>query len=240
MTRRPRARPAAAAPGVTSRQRVVDHGEVFTPPGLVRAMLDLVAHECDRVDARFLEPACGDGNFLAEVLRRRLAAVTARHGRSQLGWEPNALLGLACLYGVELLHDNVQRCRDRLAETFADAYRASFGDHCRPACVAAARFVAGQNVLFGDALTMAERDHDARPLVFTEWSLLPLGLFKRRRFEYRQLAPPTRADGGGLFAGTAPAPRASDDGRTVFLPTPVGDLPPIHYLSLAAQGSAAR
>src|SRR6188768_701921 len=92
---------------MNSRQRIIDHGEVFTPPGLVNDMLDLVSHECERIDSRFLEPACGDGNFLTEVLRRRLAVVDRRARRSLLTWERDALLGLACLYGVELLDDNV-------------------------------------------------------------------------------------------------------------------------------------
>src|SRR5688572_7482544 len=94
------------ARSIHTRQRVMDHGEVFTPPALVNDMLNLVAQECERVDSRFLEPACGNGNFLAEVLRRRLTMIDRRH-KPQTQWEPNALLGLACLYGIELLWDNV-------------------------------------------------------------------------------------------------------------------------------------
>ena len=60
---------------VKSKQRVADHGEVFTPPWMVEAMLDLVNDETERIDSRFLEPACGSGNFLVRILKRKLAAV---------------------------------------------------------------------------------------------------------------------------------------------------------------------
>ena len=58
---------------VKSKQRVTDHGEVFTPSWMVEDMLNLVKGESERIDSRFLEPACGDGNFLKVVLQRKLA-----------------------------------------------------------------------------------------------------------------------------------------------------------------------
>ena len=91
------------ARSVTNRQRIIDHGEVFTPPGLVNDMLDLVAHECERIDSRFLEPACGDGNFLAEVLRRKLLTVSKRHAENRDKWERDAILAVSSLYGIDLL-----------------------------------------------------------------------------------------------------------------------------------------
>jgi hypothetical protein len=77
---------------VKSRQRIIDHGEVFTPSGLVKDMLDLVARECERIDSRFLEPACGDGNFLAEVLRRKLITVDKKNPHNRDKWERDAIL----------------------------------------------------------------------------------------------------------------------------------------------------
>ncbi len=106
-----------------SRQRIIDHGEVFTPPGLVNDMLDLVAHECERVDARFLEPACGDGNFLAEVLRRKLLTVDKKNARNREKWERDAVLSVCSLYGIDLLADNIAACRERLSAVVADARR---------------------------------------------------------------------------------------------------------------------
>lgn len=218
---------------MNSRQRIIDHGEVFTPPGLVNDMLDLVAHECERVDSRFLEPACGHGNFLVEVLRRRLALVDRRY-KPRTQWEPNALLGLACLYGVELLFDNVNDCRDRLHAIFAEAYRKRFGDKARPEVPAAARHIVRCNIVQGDALkmtTVGDHVHPARPLVFTEWSLLPGGKFKRRRYEYHDLSQPPPEAASGLFVPAA-ARITDEDGKPVFIPCKVADWPAVHYLKL--------
>lgn len=215
------------------RKRVIDHGEVFTPPGLVNDMLDLVAHECERVDSRFLEPACGTGNFLAEVLRRRLALVDRRH-KSRTQWEPNALLGLACLYGIELLHDNVSDCRQRLHTLFADHYAARYGKQAKPECLAAALHIVHCNILHGDALKMTTAGddvHPARPLVFTEWSLLPGGKFKRRRYEYHDLSQPPPDAASALFV-PATARVTDEEGKPVFIPCKVADWPAVHYLKL--------
>jgi hypothetical protein len=218
---------------IVSRQRIIDHGEVYTPPGLVNDMLDLVAHECDRVDSRFLEPACGTGNFLAEVLRRRLALIDRRH-KPRTQWEPNALLGLACLYGIELLWDNVSECIERLHALFASHYSARYGKHAKPEVLAAARHILRCNILHGDALkmlTIADNVKTARPLVFTEWSLLPGGKFKRRRYEYRDLSEPPPEAGSALFI--PPTARLTDeDGNPVYIPCKVSDWPPVHYLKL--------
>ncbi len=83
---------------VKSKKRVVDHGEVFTPPWMVEAMLDLVKGETERIDSRFLEPACGSGNFLVRILQRKLAAVEIKYGRSDFERSQFALLALMCVY----------------------------------------------------------------------------------------------------------------------------------------------
>ena len=235
---RPKPAPAASAEPASasgSRQRIADHGEVFTPPGLVRDMLNLpgVADECLRVDARFLEPACGDGNFLAEVLRRRLGRVSETHPkRALIPWERDALRGLANLYGIELLPDNAGRCRARLVGVFEDLYRGRFKAKARDAVVGAARRIAAANVLLGDALSM-RHPSTHEPLVFTQWSMLTGGRFKRKRFEYRELLDPERPD-AHLFGRPATDVHA-EDGKPVFLPRAVGDLPFVHYLDLASE-----
>ena len=99
---------------IKSRERVVDHGEVFTNEREVNAMLDMVEGECERIDSRFLEPACGDGNFLAEVLRRKLEVVKRRYGSSSIDYERHAFVAVSSLYGVDLLSDNAAACRKRL------------------------------------------------------------------------------------------------------------------------------
>jgi hypothetical protein len=225
---------------VKSRQRIIDHGEVFTPPKLVNDMLDLVAHECQRIDSRFLEPACGDGNFLAEVLRRRLAVVDHRAKCAIVRWEKDALLGLACLYGIELLCDNVNECRDRLHAIFTDAYTTRFGSQARPAVLHAARHIVRTNIHQGDALamtTVGDKAFPARPLIFTEWSLLPNGQFKRHLYEYRELPPDSQKERPALFAAASQPIVNDHDGQPVFIANPLKALPLVHYLKLGLTGT---
>jgi hypothetical protein len=166
---------------VKSKQRVADHGEVFTPAWMVEDMLDLVKGETERIDSRFLEPACGDGNFLVQVLRRKLAAVELKYGQSDFERRNYALLGLMCIYGIELLPDNIVECRAHLLKIFEaylklsptdDLYRAGF-------------HVLSQNLVHGDALTM--RTHAADPITFAEWGYLGKGRFQRRDFRFDNL-----------------------------------------------------
>lgn len=163
-----------------SKQRVADHGEVFTPPRLVEAMLDLVKAETERIESRVLEPACGSGNFLVPVLRRKLVAVELKYGRSEFERRHYALLGLMCTYGIELLADNVAECRENLLEVFA-AYLAP-GDGSE--WFAAAKTVLDVNIVHGDALAMATRSGLSEPMTFAEWAYLGKGQFKRRDFRF--------------------------------------------------------
>lgn len=165
---------------VKSRQRVADHGEVFTPGWLVNDMLDLVKDETERIDSRFLEPACGSGNFLVPILKRKLAAVQARHGRSDFEKRHYALFGLMCIYGIELLADNAAECRDNLAGTFTRYLKAD------ETWTAAARAVLDVNIVQGDALAMT--DAGGEPITFAEWGYLGRGKFQRRDFRYTHLA----------------------------------------------------
>jgi hypothetical protein len=153
---------------VKSRQRIIDHGEVFTPPGLVNDMLDLIAHECERIDSRFLEPACGDGNFLAEVLRRKLLTVDTKNARTREKWERDAILAVCSLYGIDLLPDNIAACRVRLLEIVSAAHTARFKTPLPEEAARAAAYILSKNVAQGDALTF--RTTDDRPIVFPEWS----------------------------------------------------------------------
>ena len=162
---------------IKSKKRVADHGEVFTPPWLVENMLDLIKGETERIDARFLEPACGSGNFLVPVLQRKLAAVETKFGKSAFEKRHYALLALMCCYGIELLPDNIAECRANMLEVFAEylnltddadeTYRAAF-------------FVLSLNLVHGDAMTM--RDMNSAPISVVEWAYLGKGKFQRRDF----------------------------------------------------------
>ncbi len=156
---------------VRSKQRVADHGEVFTPPELVEAMIGLVESEAERIDSRFLEPACGSGNFLVAVLRRKLRTVDARYGKSEFERHHQALLALMSIYGVELLDDNVAECRANLLGLLA----AHLGLAEADAMYAAALTVVELNIVHGDALSMQTRDVVPIPVTFAEWAYLGKG-----------------------------------------------------------------
>lgn len=163
---------------VKSKQRVADHGEVFTPAWMVEAMLDLVKGETERIDSRFLEPACGSGNFLVQILRRKLAAVELKYGKSDFEKRHFALFGLMCTYGVELLPDNIAECRDNLLDIFTEYLKLDENDDLYHA----ASYVLSQNLVHGDALTML--DISKQPIIFAEWGYLGKGKFQRRDFRF--------------------------------------------------------
>lgn len=165
----------AAVKQVKSKKRVVDYGEVFTAEREVKAMCDMVGNDCERYDSRVLEPACGTGNFLSEILKRKLANVSADYKRSVFDWERYSLLAVGSLYGVDILEDNCRECRDRLYNIWDAAYRSLFKkrDLSEVVCKAI-RFVLERNIICGDALSLTEVDTHQRPtgkpIIFSEWS----------------------------------------------------------------------
>lgn len=165
---------------IKSKRRVADHGEVFTAEREVNAMLDLVKQETERVDSTFLEPACGNGNFLAAILNRKLAVVDAI-GKGRPGvWESESIKALMSIYGVDLLPDNVEECQMRLYGIWNDAYSKSCKKACNDACRTTAHFILKRNILCGDALTL--KQNDGTPIVFSEWSWVGGGRVKRRDY----------------------------------------------------------
>lgn len=180
---------------VKSKQRVAEHGEVFTPSWMVEDMLNLVQEESERIDSRVLEPACGSGNFLVPVLTRKLLTVAAKHGKSDFEKRHYALFALMCTYGIELLPDNAQECRDNLAALF-NAYLGIDEDDN---WARAARAVLAVNIVQGDALTMSMPD--GGPITFAEWGYLGKGKFQRRDFRYDELTQRSAWEAeGSLFA----------------------------------------
>ncbi|MDT8439478.1 MAG: DNA methyltransferase [Wenzhouxiangellaceae bacterium] len=180
---------------VRSKQRVADHGEVFTPGWMVDAMLDLVKEETERIDSRFLEPACGSGNFLVKILARKLAAVDLKYRKSEFERRHYALLALMSIYGIELLDDNIAECRANLLEILIFHLKLDPCDEL----VRAAHFVLSQNLVHGDALTM--RNQAGEPITFAEWAYLGKGRYQRRDFRFDVLAGSSAFSAeGSLFA----------------------------------------
>lgn len=206
---------------VISKKRVNDHGEVFTGEREVNAMLDLVKQETERIDSRFLEPACGNGNFLAEILRRKLSIVEKRYSKSQLEYERYAIIALSSIYGIELLKDNVIECRDRLLGEFSRLYLKEFKNKIKSEVLKVAEFILSRNILWGDALSLKSPD-GIEPLVFSEWSAVNGNLLKRRDYTMDNL----------LKTSTEGLPLFSDLGDDVFIPNPVAEFPLTHFLEV--------
>lgn len=170
---------------VKSKERVADFGEVFTNEREVNAMLDLVKDETENIESTFLEPACGDGNFLIEVLRRKLKVVKERYEKKEEQYEKFSIIAISSIYGVELLQDNVNACIERLFNYWNEEYTVNCkniqSDTCREAC----RYILSKNILCGDALTMLK--NDGTPIIFAEWKLVRGSLLKRRDYELSKI-----------------------------------------------------
>lgn len=165
---------------VKSRERVTQHGEVFTAEREVNAMLDLVKDETERIDSRFLEPACGDGNFLAEILRRKLSVVNKQYGKNLPDYERYSILALSSIYGVDLLEDNIEDCRERLYDIWEKDYLKKVNGQINEDCMKSAKYILSKNILCGDALTM--KKNDGNPIIFAQWDFVIGGQIKRRDY----------------------------------------------------------
>jgi hypothetical protein len=208
---------------VKSKKRVSDHGEVFTNKREVNAMLDLVKQETERVDSRFLEPACGTGNFLVEILERKLIVVEARYKKSQLEYERNAITAISSIYGVDILEDNVIACRDRLLGIFTKYYINHYKKDFNEQFLKSAQFILSKNIIWGDALTM--KTIIGTPITFSEWSAVNGSMLKRRDFQLDKLLENVEFDDSeiNLF---------SDNKEPVFIPQPVAEFPLTHFLKI--------
>ena len=208
-----------------SKKRVADHGEVFTAEREVNAMLDLVKQETERIDSRFLEPACGDGNFLAEILRRKLAVVKSRYGKHAADYERYAVIAVTSIYGVELLQDNTDECRKRMFEIFDKEYTAICKKEANDDTREAVRHILRHNILCGDALTM--KTVDGVPVIFAEWSAVNGSLLKRRDFQLSQMLEENTVNLQMDLFGEVGEYERDETGAVVL--SPIREYPPIHY-----------
>ena len=223
-----------------SRQRVRDHGEVFTNEREVKAMCDLVKDETERIDSRFLEPACGDGNFLAEILTRKLEIVKRKYKKSSLDYEKNAVLAASSIYGVDILIDNVIACRERMFKIWDKEYKAVCKKDCNDMTREAVRFILKRNIVCGNALTLKCVDENGNetgePIIFSEWSFVTGIQMKRRDFRFdvllKENEDPSMYDTQlSLFGDTANGSEywMIDPITQELLPRPIKEFSPIHY-----------
>ena len=209
---------------VRSKYRVAQYGEVLTGREIVDAMLDLVKQDTERIDSRFLEPACGTGNFLIEILKRKLRIVEKRYARVQLEYERYAILAVSSIYGIDILEDNVQECRDRLFKIFDVAYSRLYKNKTKEPCRASVKYILERNIIHGDALSLKTVGENPKPIIFSEWSLANGSLLKRRDFAFHELL---------VHESRRELPLFSDLGEDVFIPSPLKEYPLVHFLEVA-------
>ena len=203
---------------VKSKERVSDFGEVNTSEREVNAMLDLVKQETERLDSRFLEPACGDGNFLIEVLNRKLEILVKKYKKNQYEFEKNAVVVIGSIYGVDILQDNAQSARDRLFNRFTEIYKKHFKEYLNNNLIKSIKFILDKNIVHGDALTLKQVDSE-NPVTFSEWAIINSKL-KRRDFTLSDLIAYSPFEKGTLF---------SDVGEEVNIPDPIKEYPLVNY-----------
>ncbi|MCK4307887.1 SAM-dependent DNA methyltransferase [candidate division WOR-3 bacterium] len=216
---------------VVSKKRVTDHAEVYTGEREVNAMLDLVKQETERIDSRFLEPACGTGNFMTEILKRKLYIVESRYKKSRLEYERYAVLAVSSIYGIDILEDNVVECRKRLFYIFDKKYSNLFKKKAKEGCRNAVKYILGKNIIWGDALSLKTVGDNPREIVFSEWSPFNGSMFKRRDFTFHELLPNKKKKQISLFSKPEQL-LFSDSGEEVFIPKEIRSFRPIHFLKL--------
>lgn len=223
---------------IKSRKRVADHGEVFTNPHEVNAMLDLVKDESYRIDSKFLEPACGEGNFLIEILHRKLVSVLEKYKKSHSDYEKYAFLTATSMYGIELLSDNAVLCRKRLFKYWNDEYTKICKNDTSDECREAVRYVFERNILCGNALTLKKVDENTKdtdePIIFAEWSFVTGNLIKRRDFRLDEMIAGHGTDQGefSLFMNDW----EYDKETKAFIPKPIKEYPLIDYRKVQENG----
>ena len=203
-----------------SKKRVADHGEVFTAEREVNAMLDLVKQETERIESRFLEPACGNGNFLDEVLRRKLNVVNDRYSKNQVEWERYAVVAVSSIYGVDILEDNAEECRERLFNIVEETYKSLFKEKIKDEFLRTINYLFNRNILWGDALDFTNPE-TKKPIVFSEWSTVNGSMLKRRDYVFKFLVEQTHQF--SMF---------NDEGDPAAIDEPIKDFPLVHFLKL--------
>ncbi len=207
---------------VKSKQRVADHGEVFTNKREVNAMLDLVKEETERIESRFLEPACGNGNFLTEILNRKLNVVKNRYAKSPFDYEKYSVLAITSIYGVDILPDNTEECRERLYSIWNKEYTKNVKEQANEECKNAVKFILKKNILCGDALTMLTSD--GKPIIFSEWNFVTDSKVKRRDFALNELL-----DGHEEQMSMFRSGWEYDEDIKAFIPSPIYEYPLTDY-----------
>lgn len=211
---------------IKSKQRVADHGEVLTAEREVNAMLDLVKQETERIDSRFLEPACGTGNFLVPILERKLEVIKKKYSKSKLEFERYSITAVGSIYGIDILEDNVEACRDRLYNVVNNLYTNLYKENCDEDFRKSIRHILKKNIILGDALTLKTVNNGDKPITFSEWSLVQGSMIKQRDFTFAEILKKE----SGFDRLLSFIDKTKDP---FFIPEPIKEYPLTHYLKLS-------
>lgn len=210
---------------VKSKQRIVNHGEVFTNEKEVNAILDLVKSETERIESRFLEPACGNGNFAIEILRRKLEVVELKYNKSYFEYEKYSIIALSSIYGIDILLDNVEECKERLFYIWNKEYEKNCKNETTDLCRQAARYILEKNIICGNALTM--KNYRDEPIIFSQWDLITGTLIKRRDYRLDELIKGQRINKKtyDVISNSHEKERTIED----IVPNPIKEYRPVDY-----------
>ena len=214
---------------VKSKKRVTEYGEVFTSKREVNAMLDLVKQETERIDSRFLEPACGTGNFLTEILERKLKVVEKKYKKNQIDFEKYSIIAISSIYGIDIQKDNVEECRMKLFGIFDWKYTELYKKTAKNECRNSVKYILNRNIIWGDALSLQTEDKPPKSITFSEWSLVNGSKIKRRDFTMSLLINSYQSAQMDLFAEPD---LFADFDEEEFVPEPTKDYPLQHFLKL--------
>ena len=207
---------------IKSKSRVQNFGEVFTSKKEVNNMLNMFNQELNRPESRFLEPACGDGNFLDEILKKKLIFVSEKYKRNLFDYEKYSILSISSLYGIDILEENVIFARDRLEKTLLNEYIKNYKTP-KEDYLNSIKFILKKNIVFGDALSLTFKNNNKEPIIFSEWSFINSTNIKRRDFTFKHLIETRPFEGHNLF---------SDLGEKAFIPEPYKEYDSCHYLKI--------
>ena len=210
---------------IKSKSRVQNFGEVFTSDKEVNNMVNLFSHELLRPESRFLETACGEGNFLIKILKQKLSSVASNYKKNQLDYERYSTLAISSLYGIDIINENVQTTIRNLEKIVFENFLIFFKD-LKMDYKRSINFILKINITHGDALTLTMVSEKLKPIIFSEWSFITSSLIKRRDFSFKHLIETRPFDGFNLF---------SDLGEKAFIPEPVKEFKPINFLKVYEQ-----
>ena len=206
---------------IKDKSRVSNFGEVLTSKREVLDMLNLVNTETSRLDSRFLEPACGDGNFLIEVLNFKLDILEKNYSKNQYEFEKFSIQIFTSVYGIDILEDNIISARERLFNQYFDLYNKKFKSNINQKLLDCIKYILKLNLVHADALSLKNVKND-KFIIFSEWSLVN-DKMKRRDFEFKNLIDYAPFEKGTLF---------SDLGDEVIIPSPIKEYPLTHFLDI--------